>query len=236
MGIISPILTNSDGTPRVTGRQQELGRDEFLKLLVTKLQFQDPLKPLEDQDFIAQLAQFSNLEQMSNLVKGIEESNQVTFLQTQSLNNVMASGLIGREIAATFSDEPGVKIDGDNEPIIAFTTTRFAKEIEFIIRDSTGSEVARITKENVDPGNGTVIWDGKNSSGERVDDGFYTVEAVGHSLSGEEFTPDLPLVGIVSSVIFRDGAAFFKINGFEVPLGKVLSIGSPGSFTQEKQS
>ncbi len=57
------------------GNQQkqtkELGKDEFMRILVTQLQYQDPLNPLEDRDFIAQMAQFSSLEQMQSLNRGL---------------------------------------------------------------------------------------------------------------------------------------------------------------------
>lgn len=71
--ITQNIATDSSTATTVNG-QKVLGQQDFLKLLLTQLQNQDPLKPLEDKDFIAQTAQFSQLDQMSKLVSLMEKS------------------------------------------------------------------------------------------------------------------------------------------------------------------
>lgn len=81
---------NKTGEP---GEKNGLGKDSFLKLLVTELRHQDPTKPMEDRDFIAQMAQFSSLEQMSNINK--EMRNLVA-----SSKSSEAYGMLGRDIEA----------------------------------------------------------------------------------------------------------------------------------------
>lgn len=79
-----------DTKPPEEGKKA-LGKDSFLKLLVTQLQHQDPTKPMEDREFIAQMAQFSSLEQITNLNKEIRSL-------IKSSQSSMAYGVLGRKI------------------------------------------------------------------------------------------------------------------------------------------
>jgi len=230
MGFISPIATDASGQPKQTGSTQSLGRNDFLQLLVTKLQYQDPLNPMEDEDFVAQLAQFSSLEQMQNIAEGITTSNEWDFLQMQSINNTMASGLIGKDVKATFS---GIYYDGDSDPKITYTIDKFAEEVEFTITDSEGGVVATIRATDVAPGTSTIAWDGKDRLGNTVPAGAYDVSVSATDGAGEQFTPSLSLVGSVTAIMYRDGAAYLMVNGTEISLGDVSAIGEPGAFTEE---
>jgi flagellar basal-body rod modification protein FlgD len=86
---------------------QELGKDAFMRILLTQLQNQDPMNPMEDQEFIAQMAQFSSLEQMTNMNENLQR-----FIDNQSHNNFVShSDLIGKKVEwnKIISGESGAK-------------------------------------------------------------------------------------------------------------------------------
>lgn len=72
-----------------------LGKDQFLKLLITQLRYQDPINPIDDKEFIAQLAQFSSLEQMQNLNSNLGE---MMFAQQKLTALGQATQMIGKEV------------------------------------------------------------------------------------------------------------------------------------------
>jgi flagellar basal-body rod modification protein FlgD len=82
--------------------QQSLGRDDFLKILITQLSYQDPTSPMEDKEFIAQMAQFSTLEQMTSMAGDFARL-------TEMLTNTEASSALGRSV------ELNVAVPGDEE-------------------------------------------------------------------------------------------------------------------------
>ncbi len=209
---------------------KELGKDEFLRLLVTQMQYQDPLEPTDNTEFIAQLAQFSSLEQMNNIADGIEQSNEWDFLQMQSINNTMASDLIGKDIKANYS---GIYLDGENDAKINFTLDQDAASVTFTIKDADGVAVASFSENSFLAGGNSVSFDGRGPNGDKLDNGYYSVTATATDGDGAGFEPTMALIGKVETIIYRDGGAYLTISGMEIPLGEITAVGEPGSFTDE---
>ncbi|MCG7376927.1 flagellar hook assembly protein FlgD [Paenibacillus sp. ACRSA] len=99
---------------------KELGKDQFLKILITQLQNQDPMQPMEDKEFIAQMAQFSSVEQLVNISSQLKTLNQ-------SLGAV--SGMIGREISWLSSNKAdnGTLRQGIVDSIVVRDGVHYAK-------------------------------------------------------------------------------------------------------------
>lgn len=94
-----------------TNDRMNLGKDDFLRLLVTELRYQDALRPVDDREMIAQLAQFSTLEQMQNLGSKVEEL-------ARAQNTTQAASLIGKTVTAVDSD--GEEVTGKVESVEFF--------------------------------------------------------------------------------------------------------------------
>ncbi|HVP39530.1 MAG TPA: flagellar hook capping FlgD N-terminal domain-containing protein, partial [Candidatus Saccharimonadales bacterium] len=127
-----------------------LGKDDFLKLLTAQLQHQDPLQPMDNTAFVAQLAQFSSLEQLQNM----NSSLSTDILLNQSVNNSLATGLIGRNIVAK-GDQITLAAGGTAD--LSFNLSA-AADAKITVVDSSGKTVATLTPGHLGAGDQTVTW------------------------------------------------------------------------------
>jgi len=219
--IIAPAATTTDGRPAPTGSQKAIGKDDFLKLFVTKLRNQDPLKPMDDEAFIAQLAQFSSLEQLQNMNDNLSKSINWDMLNNQTVNNSVAAQIIGREVVANLSD---LALGEENTPKISYELSETAKDVRIDILDANGDTVRSVKLEDVASGRNSFVWDGKNDAGDRLPPGSYTVEISATNANGVELEPSLTITGVVQGVVYRGGVAYLKLDGAEISLGDVREI------------
>jgi flagellar basal-body rod modification protein FlgD len=199
--------------------QANLGSQDFMRLLVTQLQNQDPLEPQKGTEFTAQLAQFSSLEQLVNVNSMLA---QLASLQA-AVANTQAAGFIGQEVTAA-GDE--IAVSEGQASGAEFRLDHAADDVKITIRDGAGSVVRVIDLGGADAGTHAVEWDGLNTAGSPVPDGTYHMEI--EAVSGGDQITALPLVrGIVDGIDFDQEGTFLLINGRRVALGDILGVRAP---------
>lgn len=182
----------------------QLGKMEFLKLLITQLENQDPLNPMDDKQFVAQLAQFSSLEQLTNI------SDQVGAIRDNSTKQdlVGAVGFIGKEIMAT-GDQ--VSKDGNQVSALYYRMDDPAVRMFFNIFDASGNMVRTVETGARQAGEYQFHWDGKDYSGNSMPDGNYSVYMSAEGVHGQPVMIDTKVSGKVSGVQNINGVSYLRL-------------------------
>ncbi len=214
-------ITSSGSTKATTTNEKVMGKDDFLRLLVAKLSNQDPMNPVQDEDFAAQLAQFSSLEQLSNMNQNLTQDLQWNYLLSQTISNTMATSLIGRTVRA---DASQVFLPTNGAANVALNLDRPATDVTITIKDANGNTVRTIAMHGVDKGDQTVNWDGTSDDGTQQVAGLYSVTISATDGNGNVFTPGQYVQGKVSGVTYKEGIALLSLDGQLLPLASVLEV------------
>jgi flagellar basal-body rod modification protein FlgD len=190
--------------------------DTFLSLLTTQLRNQNPLDPLDTNQFTQQLVQFASVEQQ------LKTNDTLTALLSASQTGQAgtALGLVGRSITA--KGDTALLDDGKatwklNSPKDGATAT-----IE--IRNSDGALV--YTRQNVDLsyGDQEFTWDGRKSDGSRAAEGLYSVTVAAKDLAGNLVSVSSEVSGVVDGVDLSTGEAVLLLGDLRIPLGSLRSV------------
>jgi flagellar basal-body rod modification protein FlgD len=203
-------------------KKNELGQQEFLQLLVAQMRNQDPINPMDGAEFASQLAQFNSVEQLINVNGGLSDLKSSQQLMSASMTNSMAASLTGKHVKALSNE---IHLASGESANVQYKLNSSATDVEFIIRNESGSEVRRETVQGIASGDNTWVWDGKNASGDRMADGNYTVEVRATS----DGTPIDSLVyteGTVDKVRYSGNGVFLSLNNVQVAIGDVEEVGS----------
>jgi flagellar basal-body rod modification protein FlgD len=187
-----------------TGDKSELDRNAFLRLLTTQLAHQDPLKPMDDQQFVAQLAQFSSLEQLQNIAETIGKFKE-NFARQEMQNAV---GFIGKQIRA---EGWNISKNGDAVSSFSYELQDVAKNLHMNIFDPNGNLVRSISLPGRMPGRHEFIWDGKDHSGNDLPDGVYSIFMAAEGRHGEPLQVNTKTSGLVSGVVNNENQVFLQL-------------------------
>jgi flagellar basal-body rod modification protein FlgD len=196
-----------------------LGEGAFLKLLVAQISHQDPLKPMDDTAFVAQLAQFSSLEQ------SISTNSKLDFLalQQRGVANTEMAALVGKSVTVT-GDK--VTLDGSNLAVpVNFTLGGAAATVAVTIKDSNGNTVRTMQLGAEQAGLVKVTWDGKDNNGTSQPAGTYTVSIEAKSDGGTAVEVTQECTGVLKSVSFVNGYPLLELdNGVTAPSSDLLKV------------
>jgi flagellar basal-body rod modification protein FlgD len=207
----------ASGSISQPSKPDEMGKDAFLELLVTQLQYQDPLNPMDSTAFTAQLAQFSSLEQLNNVNKNLEYSQ----LYQSSINNSQAVSFIGKEIRAS-----GDSLEVNNGILgsSSFSLPAQAYQTVVNIYDTEGNLVKIMDAGALDPGEHRMSWDGTDNNGMTVSDGEYRFEVMAYDGGGERIEASTYSAGLVKGVTFRNGRAELLVGDRTIDLGNIIEV------------
>ena len=219
---ISDYLNNITSSTSATSETSEddgssISKDEFLTILMTQMQYQDPLDPMDSEALTSQLTNFSMLEQQietNSILEGMSES-----ISGLNQNNLL--DYIGKEITTSLNT---LSVDGDDVTAVSFSLEEAASSVEMVVYDSDGNEVTRVDYGEATAGTHTLSWNGTDGSGNKVDDGSYTYTFSATDDSGSSLSVDSAEHGEVTGVIHSNGSSYLIVGGNPVPLDSIVEI------------
>lgn len=196
----------------------QMGKDEFLKLLTFQLQNQDPMNPMEQNKFTGELAQFSQLEQLTNLNKKYDEANKTQQMQ----DKFYAASFVGKKVVTTGSSLH-LKNDGDAGDVL-FKLDGDSSKVMVRILDDKNQTMGEIWKEGMSAGAHSLTWDGVALDGSPAVKGSYKIQVKAWDNIGREVPTRTQATGVVQSVTFEEGEPVLTVDGQKVFLRDVASF------------
>lgn len=208
----------SSATQRIP--QSTLGKQDFLNLLVTQMRYQDPLDPMKGTEFAAQLAQFSSVEQLTNLNDLTMQGINTNAVLTQSINNALSATFIGKDVRAATDT---FRYNGNGDVSIGYDLQSGAETAVVRVYNESGQVVKELTGDT-SKGQNIVKWDGTNDTGVEVPSGNYHFEVEAKDAAGTNVELTKFIFGNVDAVRFKSDGTVFVIDGVEVSLSSILEI------------
>jgi len=195
-----------------------LGKDDFLTILIAQLEYQDPFDPMDEKEMVSQLAQFSSLEQLTNINETLEDATDLMATQTAT----SAVSFIGKDVYA--SGHVLIK-DQDGTSNVLYSLEEDAASLTAHIYDQDGNLIASVDLGETTAGEYSFSWDGLDSNGLEAEDGSYNVAFSAENADGEEILVSSYVSGLVTGISTEDGSVMLLLeSGAEVNLLSVYQV------------
>ena len=220
MDISAVAAQTASGTSKASAQLTE-NFDTFLTLLTAQLQNQDPLEPLDTNEFTGQLVQYTEVEQ------SIQTNDYLESLINQSAVSAAsyAVSYVGREIEA----EGDTAALSDGQAQWSYSLAANAKNTSLTIADASG-RLVYATKGEIGKGDHNFSWDGRDASGATLPDGQYTLTISAKTAEGNSVSTSTRIEGRVTGVDLSGAEVLLEVGGTQVPVANVLKVrdGSTG--------
>lgn len=216
--------TNIMNTLTGNGGDTIMDQDDFLAMLVTQLNYQDPMSPMDSTQFASQLAQFTMVEQLTAINQNLQVSLEAQMLLNQSVNNTLAAQLIGLQVEAT---NDIVYLNDEGASAIMYNLPSSANSVTIEIYDEDGTLVATENLGSQPAGEHTYQWDGLDNSGASLPLGEYTFEVTAENSSGNQLMVEQFISGIITGIAYEDGLAVIMMGDLPITLSNVTSLNMP---------
>jgi flagellar basal-body rod modification protein FlgD len=221
----STTSTSSSSSTTGTGKASAMGQDAFLKMFMAQLTHQDPLNPMDNTAFTAQLAQFSSLEQLTQINKNL------TSLAT--LPDTMAQGQAINYLGKDVSVSGNTLLATDDQVSSASYTLAGAASVKAIVTDSTGKAVFSADLGQQTAGAHDYQWTGYTDAGQMAPNGSYTLNLVatdsqGNAVKISDKTTTARVTGYQKG---SDGKGYLMVGSNLMPLSDVVAVKEPTTNT-----
>jgi flagellar basal-body rod modification protein FlgD len=219
-GSILPAAAGASGAISQTGTSA-LGSlssnfSDFLSLLMTQLQNQDPTSPLDSNQFTSELVQFTSVEQQIDTNTDLTQLIQLT----QASQVEQSTSMIGKPVTVTSSQ---LSLQ-DSTAAINFNTTT-AEPVGIAVYSPSGVQVQTATLTSA-AGANTWTWNGQNASGTTMPDGPYTVTVTALGVNGSTAAVPFTVTGTATAVQNNGGTVELQMGGLTLPFSAVDSVGN----------
>lgn len=201
-----------------------MGKDDFLELMITQLKYQDPLNPMDGTEYAAQLAQFTSLEQLTNLNSSVKESIDANYILTQSINNTLSANLIGKDVKI---GSQYLVNNGENNVNIGYTLPGDAKSVTIKIFDQYGNIVQTFEEKNISKGSSKLSWDFTDNDGNKLINGVYSMQISATDFNDQTMSVDSYLTGMIDGIRFGENGTTMIVNSTEYSVADILEILNP---------